>query len=209
MAATILVFQLDVVVRPGAGRRGSGSRPRGRLGPGLAAPLQLPATLEICPGAPLEPFDDGCRLNGQEVGRDETMSEVDKVRLSVRERQQLAAIQAMVEAGDPELARTLTGHKGSVQAALRRTSQMACVWAKTCFERRWLGPLLFVLGFALIFGTIAGVGERSGRADGGSRARAGLPLLAGAQGPSRSPPPGGAKRRRLKRPKPNPARATV
>ncbi len=83
------------------------------------------------------------------------MSEVDKVRLSVRERQQLAAIQAMVEAGDPELARTLTGHKGSVQAALRRTSQMACVWAKTCFERRWLGPLLFVLGFALIFGTIA------------------------------------------------------
>jgi Protein of unknown function (DUF3040) len=103
----------------------------------------------------LEPFDDGCRLNGQEVGRDETMSEVDKVRLSVRERQQLAAIQAMVEAGDPELARTLTGHRGSVQAALRRTSQMVCVWGKTCFERRWLGPLLFVLGFALIFGTIA------------------------------------------------------
>ncbi|HTT92851.1 MAG TPA: DUF3040 domain-containing protein [Acidimicrobiales bacterium] len=83
------------------------------------------------------------------------MSEGDKVRLSVRERQQLAAIQAMVEAGDPDLAKTLTGHRGSVQAGLRRASQTACMWGKTCFERRWLGPLLFVLGFVLIFTTIA------------------------------------------------------
>ena len=45
------------------------------------------------------------------------MSAGDKVRLSVRERQQLAAIQAMVEAGDPDLARTLTGHKGTLKAA--------------------------------------------------------------------------------------------
>jgi Protein of unknown function (DUF3040) len=83
------------------------------------------------------------------------MSEGDKVRLSVRERQQLAAIQAMVEAADPDLAKTLTGHRGSVQAALRRASQIACMWAKTCSERKWLGPLLFVLGFVLIFSTIA------------------------------------------------------
>jgi hypothetical protein len=83
------------------------------------------------------------------------MSAGDKVRLSVRERQQLAAMQAMVEAGDPDLARKLTGHKGTLKAALRRATHVGCMWAKTCSERRWLGPLLFVLGFVLIFSTIA------------------------------------------------------
>jgi hypothetical protein len=83
------------------------------------------------------------------------MSEVDKVTLSVRELQQLAAIQAMVEARDPELARTLTGHKGSVQAALRRASQVALVWAQACSSKGWLGLLLFVVGFVVIFGTLA------------------------------------------------------
>ncbi len=83
------------------------------------------------------------------------MSAGDKIRLSVRERQQLAAIQAMVEAGDPELARKLSGHKGAVIVALRRVWQTCCVWAKACSERRWVGPLVFVLGFALIFSTIA------------------------------------------------------
>jgi Protein of unknown function (DUF3040) len=83
------------------------------------------------------------------------MSAGDKIRLSVRERQQLAAIQAMVEAGDPELARTLSGHKGTVTVALRRVSHMCCVWAKACSERRWVGPLVFLLGFALIFSTLA------------------------------------------------------
>lgn len=83
------------------------------------------------------------------------MSSGDKIRLSVRERQQLAAMQAMVEAGDPELARTLSGHKGTTTLALRRLSQTCCVWAKACSERRWVGPLVFLLGFALIFGTIS------------------------------------------------------
>jgi hypothetical protein len=83
------------------------------------------------------------------------MSAGDKVRLSVRERQQLAAIQAMVEAGDPELARKLSGHKGTVVVALRRLSQVCGVWAKACSERRWVGPLVFLLGFALIFSTIS------------------------------------------------------
>jgi Protein of unknown function (DUF3040) len=83
------------------------------------------------------------------------MSEGDKVRLSVRERQQLAAIQAMVEAGDPDLAKTLSGRRGSVQVALRRASQVVCVGVRACVKRRWLGPLLFVLGFVLIFSTIA------------------------------------------------------
>ncbi len=77
------------------------------------------------------------------------------MRLSVRERQQLAAMQAMVEAGDPDLARKLTGHKGTLKAASRRALHVGCMWAKTCSERRWLGPLLFVLGFVLIFTTIA------------------------------------------------------
>jgi hypothetical protein len=83
------------------------------------------------------------------------MSAGDKVRLSVRERQQLAAIQAMVEAGDPELARTLSGHKGTVLVALRRVSQVCRVGARACSERRWVGPLVFLLGFALIFSTIS------------------------------------------------------
>jgi Protein of unknown function (DUF3040) len=83
------------------------------------------------------------------------MGEGDKVRLSVRERQQLAAIQAMVEAGDPELAKTLSGHGATVQVALRRASRVATVWARACVERVWLGPLIFVLGFTLIFTMIA------------------------------------------------------
>jgi hypothetical protein len=83
------------------------------------------------------------------------MSAGDKVRLSVRERQQLAAMQAMVQAGDPDLARKLTGHKGTLKAAFRRTAHVGCMWAKTCTERKWLGPLLFILGFVLIFSTIA------------------------------------------------------
>jgi hypothetical protein len=83
------------------------------------------------------------------------MSAGDKIRLSVRERQQLAAIQAMVEAGDPDLARTLTGHRGTLKAVLRRVAQVCRLSAKACSERRWLGPVLFVLGFGLIFSTIA------------------------------------------------------
>jgi hypothetical protein len=109
----------------------------------------------FCLCLPLEPFADRCRLISQEVGRGKTMSAGDKVRLSVRERQQLAAIQAMVEAGDPDLARTLTGHRGTLKAALRRASNVACIWVKACSERRWIGPLFFVLGFGLIFSTIA------------------------------------------------------
>jgi hypothetical protein len=105
----------------------------------------------------LEPLADRCRLKPVEVGKGKTMDAADKIRLSVRERQQLAAIQAMVEAGDPDLARTLTGHRGTVKATFRQISQVACVGAKFCFERRWLGPLLFVLGFVVIFATIATV----------------------------------------------------
>ena len=83
------------------------------------------------------------------------MSSGDKVRLSVRERQQLAAIQAKLEAGDPELARALTGHKGMFRAAWRRTLRRASAWAHAASERLWAGPLLIVLGFTLIFATIA------------------------------------------------------
>ena len=42
------------------------------------------------------------------------MSTQDKVQLSERERQQLAGIKAMLEAGDPRLARVLTGQKRAV-----------------------------------------------------------------------------------------------
>jgi hypothetical protein len=83
------------------------------------------------------------------------MSTGDKVRLSVRERQQLAAIQAMVEAGDPELAKTLTGHRGVFKATFRQAKWLVCLWAKAVLGRKWVGPLLFVVGFALMLGTIS------------------------------------------------------
>jgi Flp pilus assembly protein TadB len=83
------------------------------------------------------------------------MSAGDKVRLSVRERQQLAAIQAMVEAGDPELAKTLTGQRGLFKAAFRQAKWLVCLWARAGLERKWVGPLFFVLGFALMLATIS------------------------------------------------------
>jgi hypothetical protein len=83
------------------------------------------------------------------------MSTGDKVRLSVRERQQLAAIQAMVEAKDPELAKTLTGHRRPVLPALRHAWWLAHLWLRAFVERRWVGPLLFVFGLAVMFGTIS------------------------------------------------------
>ncbi|HXW79262.1 MAG TPA: hypothetical protein VEJ84_07165 [Acidimicrobiales bacterium] len=83
------------------------------------------------------------------------MSAGDKVRLSVRERQQLAAIQAMVEAGDPELAKTLTGHRGVLKAAFRQAKWLVCLWAKAILGRKWVGPLIFALGFVLMLGTIS------------------------------------------------------
>jgi hypothetical protein len=53
------------------------------------------------------------------------MSTQDKVQLSERERQQLAGIKAMLESGDPRLARVLTGQKGRFGAAAvqRRRSE--------------------------------------------------------------------------------------
>ena len=46
------------------------------------------------------------------------MSTQDKVQLSERERQQLAGIKAMLESGDPRLARVLTGQKGRLGTAM-------------------------------------------------------------------------------------------
>lgn len=109
----------------------------------------------------MEPFDDGCRLKPEEVGhhdkwgRGKAMGEGDKIKLSVRERQQLAAIQAMVESEDPGLAKTLTGRRATVEVALRRGSHVAVEWVKICSNKVWLGPVLFVLGFTLIFTMIA------------------------------------------------------
>lgn len=110
----------------------------------------------ILPRVTFELFDDRCRLEGRRGGSEgTTMSAGDKVRLSVRERQQLAAIQAMVEAGDPELAKTLTGHRGLIKAAFRQARWWACLWAKAWLERKWTGPVLFVVGFGLMLGTIS------------------------------------------------------
>ncbi len=68
----------------------------------------------------------------------------DRVRLSVQERKELATIEAMVEAGDPELAAALTNRSGLAARLCR-------AWLGT----RWLGPVLVGLGLGAVFGTIS------------------------------------------------------
>ena len=67
------------------------------------------------------------------------MSTQDKVQLSEREREQLAGIKAMLESGDPRLARVLTGQKGRlgvavelVNGAVRSFARFGCAHAWAC-----------------------------------------------------------------------------
>lgn len=96
------------------------------------------------------------------------MGTQDSVRLSERERRQLATIQAMVEAADPELATILTGPRRvwrkRLRAVLAPWRASASWWLPRTLRslaRRarlaagWLGPLLVVLGLGLILGTLS------------------------------------------------------
>jgi hypothetical protein len=83
------------------------------------------------------------------------MSTQDKVQLSERERQQLAGIKAMLESGDPRLARVLTGQKGRFGVAVKLVNGAVRSFARFGCEHDWAGPLVAVVGFALVLAALA------------------------------------------------------
>jgi hypothetical protein len=78
------------------------------------------------------------------------MSTQDKVQLSERERQQLAAIKAMLEEGDPRLARVLTRQQGRFRAAVELVSDAVRSCAGFGCEHAWVGPPVALVGFVLV-----------------------------------------------------------
>ena len=83
------------------------------------------------------------------------MSTQDKVQLSEREREQLAGIKAMLESGDPRLARVLTGQKGRFGAAVGLVNGAVRSFARFGCAHAWAGPLIAVVGFALVLAALA------------------------------------------------------
>jgi hypothetical protein len=83
------------------------------------------------------------------------MSTQDKAQLSERERQQLAGIKAMLESGDPRLARVLTGEKRRFHAAVRVVNGAIRSCARLGSEHAWAGPLVALAGFALVLAALA------------------------------------------------------
>jgi hypothetical protein len=83
------------------------------------------------------------------------MSTQDKVQLSQREQQQLVGIKAMLESGDPRLARVLTGEKRRLHAAFLVVSGAVRSCAKAGSEHAWTGPSVALAGFALILAGLA------------------------------------------------------
>jgi Protein of unknown function (DUF3040) len=78
------------------------------------------------------------------------MSTQDKVELSERERQQLAGIKAMLETGDPRLAKVLTGEKRRFHAVVRVVSVSIRSCARVASGHVWAGPSVVVAGLALL-----------------------------------------------------------
>ena len=83
------------------------------------------------------------------------MSTEDRVSLTVQERQRLASIEAMLESADPELSRTLRGQKRPEEQAWARSWKRRGQRFLAALERTWVGPVVIVVGMALIFGTIS------------------------------------------------------
>jgi hypothetical protein len=83
------------------------------------------------------------------------MSTQDKVQLSERERQQLAGMKAMLESGDPRLARVLTGQKGRLGTALEFVSNVVRSSAKFGCEHPWVGPPVALVGLGLVLAALA------------------------------------------------------
>ena len=83
------------------------------------------------------------------------MSTQDKVQLSEREREQLAGIKAMLESGDPRLARVLTGQKRRFHVAVQFVSGAVRSCARFGCEHAWAGPPVALVGFALVLAALA------------------------------------------------------
>ena len=82
------------------------------------------------------------------------MSTQDKVQLSERERQQLAGIKAMLEAGAPRLARVLKGEKRRFHAVLGVVNAAVRSCGRVGSEHVWVGPCVVVAGFALVLAAL-------------------------------------------------------
>jgi DUF3040 family protein len=82
------------------------------------------------------------------------MSTQDEVQLSEQERQQLAGIKAMLEAGDPRLARVLRGQKRRFYAGMRVVSGAVRTCARVGSEHLWAGPCVVMAGFALVLAAL-------------------------------------------------------
>jgi hypothetical protein len=82
------------------------------------------------------------------------MSTQDEVQLSERERQQLAGITAMLEAGDPRLARVLKGQKRRSHEVLGVLKGAVSFGARVGSEHVWVGPSVVVAGFALVLAAL-------------------------------------------------------
>ena len=83
------------------------------------------------------------------------MSTQDEVQLSEKERQQLAGIKAMLEAGDPRLARVLEGQKRRFHAVLGVLNGFVRYCARVGSEHIWVGLTVAVAGFALVLASLA------------------------------------------------------
>jgi Protein of unknown function (DUF3040) len=83
------------------------------------------------------------------------MSTQDKVTLSVRERQQLAHMQAALASADPQLAKLLAGRKRTAPVPARGLARPVRVALAVSARHLWLGPLALVAGFALILATFS------------------------------------------------------
>jgi protein-S-isoprenylcysteine O-methyltransferase Ste14 len=81
------------------------------------------------------------------------MSTQDRVRLSARERQRLAGLEAMLEAADPELARVLRGRRPG-RALSGRPGQYREP-PRAGFVQQLSGPVTVLVGLALVCATIS------------------------------------------------------
>lgn len=83
------------------------------------------------------------------------MGPQDKVTLSVRERQELAKLQSMLETADPDLAKKLARRGDRNGAGKPHLALVAPHRLSLLVERRWPGPLLAVAGLGLMLFTVA------------------------------------------------------
>ena len=83
------------------------------------------------------------------------MSSQDKVTLSARERQELARLQSMLETADPTLAKKLARHDPTEGVRWQHIGLVAHHRLRVLAERLWVGPVLVVVGFAIMLAALS------------------------------------------------------